>query len=874
MFKSLFNKDSFKILKNKKLLIAVAAVVFIPILYAGMFLWAFWDPYAYLEDVPVAVVNEDDGYDFEGEHLEIGNELIDKLEEEAAFNFHFVNKETGYEGLNNQEYYILIEIPNDFSKNATTVIDEPEQLELIYVPNESFNFLAAQMGETAMLQIQQALQEEITRTYAETVLDRIDDVKDMLAEAEDATEQLNDGAHELSDGTDLITTNLMTLSEKMGEFSDGVDSASNGVNELQEGTSTLASGIQELYDNSEKLKDASGDIQSGAGALSDGLNDANDGVKQLEDNLPTLIAGTNEVNEGLTTFHHELPKEMAQKLNETVLEQKDPLRQKLNETILIKKDEYSPIISKRLSDDIANGAADTVVTEANGMIQDAPDVIASKVAEEITSTIESNTGKHIDAIQGEIEEILSKVDLSQETIDEVINKIDALHPNYETIESVIYERVELALSHALEDVEITPEQQAELEQLIKDKAEPKINEGVQTALDDAADQLDNSLDEYETLLLSNLDDLTHSLEKEVKQALNEPIGQLQDGITSINDGQVQLYEGVQTLSGGTNELVEGSKTLYDGQTSYLQNMNQFTKSFLLANDGTKELVTGTNELSLGMNTLQDGSKQLSDGTNELSDGSVELQDGMITLVDGTEEFYHEMNEATTKANDIQISDRAKDMIASPVDVENDKINEVPNYGTGFAPYFLSLGLFVGALLLSIVYPLRETSSIPSSGFEWFLRKFGVLAIVGVLQALIACAILMLGLGIEVQSVPKFLLFAIITSLTFITLIQFFVTVLDDPGRFIAIIILILQLTTSAGTFPLELIPKVLQPINLLLPMTYSVAGFKAVISSGDYSALWQNTWILIGYITLFIIGTLSYFIIKYKKTYQKDAVEA
>src|SRR5699024_10648608 len=134
--------------------------------------------------------------------------------------------------------------------------------------------------------------------------------------------------------------------------------------------------------------------------------------------------------------------------------------------------------------------------------------------------------------------------------------------------------------------------------------------------------------------------------------------------------------------------------------------------------------------------------------------------------------------------------------------------------------------------------------------------------------------LMLGLGIEVQSVPKFLLFAIITSLTFITLIQFFVTVLDDPGRFIAIIILILQLTTSAGTFPLELIPKVLQPINLLLPMTYSVAGFKSVISSGDYSALWHTTWILNCYSILFIIGTFSYFSIKYNKAYQIDAVEA
>src|SRR5699024_3352219 len=210
----------------------------------------------------------------------------------------------------------------------------------------------------------------------------------------------------------------------------------------------------------------------------------------------------------------------------------------------------------------------------------------------------------------------------------------------------------------------------------------------------------------------------------------------------------------------------------------------------------------------------------------------------------------------------------------PVDVENAKINEVPNYGTGFAPYFLSLGLFVGALLLSIVYPLRETSSVPSNGTEWFLRKFFVLFSVGILQAGIACFILLVGLKMEVASIPLFLLFAVITSLTFITLIQFFVTVLDDPGRFIAILILIMQLTTSAGTFPLELIPKVLQPFNLLLPMTYSVAGFKAVISIGDYSDLWQNTLILIGYITLFIIGTLSSFIIKYKKTYQKDAVEA
>src|SRR5699024_9088676 len=126
MLKSLFQKETFAIFKNRKLMIAMAAILFIPVLYAVMFLWVFWDPYAYLEDVPVAVVNEDEGYEFDGEMLHIGDDLIENLEDEAAFNFHFVDKETGYDGLNKQDYYILIEIPDNFSENATTVIDEPQ----------------------------------------------------------------------------------------------------------------------------------------------------------------------------------------------------------------------------------------------------------------------------------------------------------------------------------------------------------------------------------------------------------------------------------------------------------------------------------------------------------------------------------------------------------------------------------------------------------------------------------------------------------------------------------------------------------------------------------------------------------------------------
>lgn len=264
---------------------------------------------------------------------------------------------------------------------------------------------------------------------------------------------------------------------------------------------------------------------------------------------------------------------------------------------------------------------------------------------------------------------------------------------------------------------------------------------------------------------------------------------------------------------------------------------------------------------------------MKEGSSQLKDGAGKLAEGTGSLYEGTEELASKLADGADKASSVHANDKTYNMMASPVEISNEKINKVPNYGTGFAPYFLSLGLFVGALLLSIVFPLREPAGVPNSAFSWFTSKFLILLGVGVIQALLAVSVLLLGLKIEVQSVPLFILFAIVTSLTFITLIQFFVTLFADPGRFIAIIILILQLTTSAGTFPLELIPNVLQPINALLPMTYTVSGFKAVISSGDYSFMWQNVGILGGFILFFMAGTTIYFTAMFKKRFSAAVTE-
>lgn len=348
-------------------------------------------------------------------------------------------------------------------------------------------------------------------------------------------------------------------------------------------------------------------------------------------------------------------------------------------------------------------------------------------------------------------------------------------------------------------------------------------------------------------------------------------GQLIDGVNQLLDGSGKVTEGLGTLSVGANQMAGGINQLADGSSQVTGGLGTLSVGVTKLADGSSQVTTGLGTLNGGLNTMSTGSTQLIDGVNKLTDGSGKVTDGLVKVNDGSGELAEKLGEGAEKTGEVKGTDKTYDMFASPVKVKVEKIAEVPNYGTGFTPYFLSLGLFVGALLLSIVYPLRDTVGVPKSGFSWFISKFGVLLSVGIIQAIVADVILLFGLGVEVQSIPYFILFSIVTSLAFIALIQCLVTAFGDAGRFIAILTLIIQLTTSAGTFPLELIPKFLQPFNAWLPMTYSVSGFKAVVSSGDFNFMWQNIGILMIFIVVLSLGTIASLTWMHKRQFRNIA---
>ncbi|MEK5208219.1 YhgE/Pip domain-containing protein [Psychrobacillus sp. FSL H8-0510] len=721
------------IFTNRKLLISIIAVLFIPVMYAGMFLWAFWDPYANLSDLPVAVVNADEGATYNDTALSLGDDLSEKLKESEQFKFISVSKEDADEGLVNEDYYLLIEIPENFSQHATTLLDEePQKMVITYKANEGYNFLSSQIGETAMDRIRAEVNKQVSETYAEQLFDSITKLGDGFAEASDGAGKLKDGAAEINTGASDLKGYLEQLASSTIKLQDGTSTVVNGIQKAATGSTELNSGLSTLSGGSKQLADGVNQTATGAAQLNSGIQTYTSGVAKLNDSYQLLSEKEKELINSLATLQ---------------------------------------------------SSSATINNSTNQL---------SEGSTQVTAGIQA---------------------LSQQLTQ---------------------------LSESL-----PAEQAAKLVETVK-----QLETGSSTV----------------SAGLEKLANGTAALEKGTTQ--------VSSGANQLSAGYTQAQQGISKLNGSSSALIEGSASLATGTSTLASKMSDFTTGIQQAYNGSSSLVAGLNELASGSNQLKTGTGTLAEKSGELASGSAKLTEGTEQLAEGTGTLQSSLMDASEKSKEVSANESTYEMVASPVDVEVEGVNEVPNYGTGFTPYFLSLGLFVGALLISIVFPFVQSAIKPTSGSSWFFSKISVLGIVGIIQSLVVVAIALFALKLEPQSVGLFILSTIITSFTYLAIVQLLVTVLGDPGRFVAIVILILQLTTSAGTFPLELIPQPLQIFNKFLPMTYSVQSFKASISTGNMSNFWSTNSVLLGFMIVCFALTFGYFMLMFKKRHSKETVEA
>ncbi|MGZ4111697.1 MAG: YhgE/Pip family protein, partial [Tumebacillaceae bacterium] len=294
------------------------------------------------------------------------------------------------------------------------------------------------------------------------------------------------------------------------------------------------------------------------------------------------------------------------------------------------------------------------------------------------------------------------------------------------------------------------------------------------------------------------------------------------------------------------------------------------------NDGTSTLVTKSNELASGAQQVADANKQIADGSAQLASGSSKLVDGSKTIADGNAELAGKLNDAL-KDSTVKNPDVKSDIMSDPVHTNETPIHHVGTYGTGLASYFIPLALWVGAFMLYFILSMREYrwTVAPVSSTSIVLGKFFTLGAIGVVQAVVASVTLTQALGLTVQHPVEFYFFNILYSLTAIAIVGLLIARLGSgPGRFLAIVLLILQLTSSAGTFPLELVPNFFQAIHPFLPMTYGVEGLRQIIAIGDQSVIRTDALVLasvlVGVLLIQIVTTRRS--IKVRDLHEKDVL--
>lgn len=294
--------------KKKAFSIGKAAVIIgvlvIPLLYSYFYLEAFWDPYARLDSVLVAVVNLDKGATINGKTRNVGEEICDNLKEDGSLKFDFTDADTAKDGVLNQKYYASITIPADFSSNISTASENTEKLhsKIIYSANQKKNYLAAQILENAMPTIKDTVNSSIDKEIIQTLSDKLNSVPDQMGELQDGLNQLYDGSSTLKDGTKKLDSGATDLKDGSKTLSDGASQVSDGSTNLDSGISRLKNGTDTLSAAAPTLAQGVSVLNLGASKLSNGAASLKSGVSEYTSNVSKASAGSATVQQGILAY--------------------------------------------------------------------------------------------------------------------------------------------------------------------------------------------------------------------------------------------------------------------------------------------------------------------------------------------------------------------------------------------------------------------------------------------------------------------------------------------------------------------------------------------------------------------------------------------
>ncbi len=841
-WKAIFKKPTF--------IIVMIGISLIPALYNIIFLSSMWDPYGQLSDLPVAVVNHDKEASYNSNTMAIGKDMVSNLKENKTLDFHFVDEDEGKKGLEDGNYYMVVTLPSDLSEKAASILtNHPEQMQIDYQTSSGHSFIASKMSDSAMTQLKQNVSTNVTETYTKALFDKMVELKDGMSQAASGSEKLTDGADQLVAGSQTLTSNLNSLADSsltfsngteqftkglsayvsgveqlhlgLGNFNSGLVTYTGAVSQLDSGLGQLSSkspelvgGINQLYTGVEaytggvsQLNTGLNQFSSGVNAYTNGVGNLATGANQLSNQSATLRMGVEQLSEGIQQLSSKL---------DTSSEQKDQINQlssglnQLNQAIqnidVGDTKQLSSVLSSIVSlsnQMLASAQSEKVATLANIQSTAAYQSLTSEQQAEISASVSQNSTDSIQSAQS----IIALVQGLQGSLENLQNQSS----NLSTLKNQANQVLPIAstsltgLSSGLTEI-----QGAVTSKLVP--ASQSIASGVNayTAGVDKVSQGASQLSEKNSTLTGSLDQLVSG-----SNTLTQKSSILTAGVGQLVEKTPELVSGIEKLSTGSNQLNQKSQELMAGVDKLQSGSGQLA-------DKSSQLISGASQLESGANKLADGAGKLAEGGKKLTSGLEGLQIGVVSLGQGLSNASDQLKSASTESKNAEI-------LSNPLNLSKTDNDQVPVNGIAMAPYMISVALFVAAISTNMIFTRLPSGRHPESRWAWLKSRAEINGIIAVLAGILVYGGVHL-IGLTANHEMRTFILIILTSLVFMSMVTALTTWNSRIGAFFSLILLLLQLASSAGTYPLALTNDFFRAINPWLPMSYSVLGLRQTIS--------------------------------------------
>ncbi|MFI9174422.1 YhgE/Pip family protein [Streptomyces lincolnensis] len=327
--------------------------------------------------------------------------------------------------------------------------------------------------------------------------------------------------------------------------------------------------------------------------------------------------------------------------------------------------------------------------------------------------------------------------------------------------------------------------------------------------------------------------------KKAKQAAADVAKVADDVNTLVADQNGDLKK----LDGHLGTLEKQARALADRAPHLSEDLDDAVKKINKLNEGAGKVADGAKALHTGLGTAKTGATDLDEGVGELKTGAEDLNGGMYRLVDGSGKLSQGLHDGAGQIPDYDKKDRDQrtEVMADPVQLVSRDLHKAPNYGTGFAPYFIPLSLWVGAMVAYMLITPMNRRALAAGASAWRIALAGWLPVVaiGVLQTVSLMAVLHWAVGLQMARAAGTVGFLFLVTACFAAIVQWLNARFGAAGRILVLALLMLQLTSAGGTYPVQTSPGFFNALHPFLPMSYVVEALRRLITGGGLGPVWQ-----------------------------------